>query len=105
MVTIRSLQECDAGRCSEIAIEAFTEEIQLGMPSFSPEYFTSRLLSKRVKMVVAEDENIVGFMIVTDANVEVPAQLHLVAVDKDWQGQGIGKQLVQHAIDYIVENE
>lgn len=105
MVIIRGLENDDASRCSEIALDAFGDELYLGMPLFSPEYFTSRLISKRVKMMVAEDEDVVGFMLVTDANVQVPAQLHLVAVDKDRRGQGIGKQLVQYAVDYTVENE
>ena len=104
MVTLRGLVEADSVRCSEIAAEAFSDEIKLGMSSFSAEYFSSRIPSERVRMTVAVDDGVVGFMVYTDANVEVPAILHLVAVDKSKRGQGIGKRLVKHAVDYTVEN-
>jgi RimJ/RimL family protein N-acetyltransferase len=72
---------------------------------FNKEYFLKRIVTKNVKLVVAEDDKILGFMLVTDANVFVPAQLHLVAINKEERGKGIGKQLVQYAIDYAKENE
>jgi len=103
MVTLRSMEEVDSVRCSEIAVEAFSGEIRLGMPAFSSEYFSSRIPSDRVRMTVAVDDGVVGFMVYTGANIEVPAVLHLVAVDKSRRGQGIGKQLVRYAVDYTVE--
>jgi GNAT superfamily N-acetyltransferase len=104
MVTLRSMIETDSVKCSEIAAEAFADEIEMGMPVFSSEYFASRIPSERVKIIVADADGVVGFMVVTDATVEAPAVLHLVAVDKSKRGQGIGKQLVKHAVDYTVEN-
>lgn len=104
MVILRSMEEADSVRCSEIASEAFSDEIKLGMPSFSTEYFSSRIPSERVKMTVAVGDVVVGFMVYTDANVEAPAILHLVAVDKSSRGQGIGRQLVKHAVDFTGEN-
>ena len=104
MVTLRPMEEADSAKCSEIAAEAFADEIELGMPAFSAEYFFSRIPMERVKIIVADAEGVVGFMVLTDANVEVPAILHLVAVDESCRGQGIGKQLVRFAVDYTVEN-
>ena len=104
MVTLRTLEEEDTVKCAEIALEAFADEIELGMPVFSADYFASRIPMERVKITVAEDSGVIGFMVLTDANVEAPARVHLVAVDKSRRGKGIGKQFIQHAIDYTVEN-
>lgn len=102
---IRDLTEQDVGACTLIANEAFADEIERGMDRFTKEYFMKRSKTKNVKLVVAEEKgSILGFLSVTDANKYVPAQLHLIAIDKIKRGKGIGKQLVQYAIDYIEEN-
>ena len=101
---IRDLANAEAEICVTIANEAFLDEIQRGMPVFTEEYFVKRTTMNGVKLVVAEKKRVVGFMLVTDANIQVPAQLHLVAVNKHNQGKGIGKKLVQFAVDYTVEN-
>ncbi len=104
-MTIRDLGEGDASDCKAIANNAFSDEIKKGMDSFTAEYFLTRMKSKTQKCVVAtEKETVLGFMIVTDTNKYVPAQLHLVAIDKEQRGKGLGKQLVQYAIDYVVNN-
>jgi ribosomal protein S18 acetylase RimI-like enzyme len=104
MVSIRNLQEKDTASCVTIANEAFHDEILRGMLAFNKEYFIKRMTTKNVKLVVAEKKKILGFMLITDANVFVPAQLHLIAVEKEDRGKGIGKQLIQYAIDYTIEN-
>ena len=104
MVFIRNLQEKDTASCVTIANEAFHDEILRGMLAFNTKYFIKRIVTKNVKLVVAEKKKILGFMLITDANVFVPAQLHLLAVEKEERGKGIGKQLVQYAIDYTIEN-
>jgi len=104
MVSLRGLNEKDCEKCSEIAAEAFADEKELGMSAFSSEYFSSRIPMERVRITVADDGGVVGFMVYTIANVEVPAILHLVAVDKSRRGQGIGRQLVKQAVDYTAEN-
>ena len=102
---IRELVEKDANACSTIANEAFADEIQRGMDSFTDEYFVKRVSMKNLKLVVAEEKGrIEGFMLITDANIHVPAQLHLVAVNKNFRGKGVGKTLVNYAIDYTIEN-
>ena len=103
MVLIRDFHENDASVCVDIAMEAFKDEIERGMQVFTSEYFVKRQGWKAHKLVVAEDDDIVGFMMVTDANTFVPAQLHLVAVDREHRRRGIGKQLVQYAIKYTVD--
>ena len=86
MVTIRSLEEGDEEKCSILGNMGFADEIEDGLPSFTPEYFIKRLPNERVKMWVAEEGDVIGFMLVTDANVEYPAQLHLITVDESKRG-------------------
>jgi RimJ/RimL family protein N-acetyltransferase len=43
-------------------------------------------------------------MLLTEANVHFPAQLHLVAVKKEKRGKGVGTKLVKHAVEYIETN-
>ena len=101
---IRNFLEQDKETCVVIANEAFEDEIQRGMPVFTEEYFIKRGVMNGVKLVVAYEERVIGFMLLTDAKVQVPAQLHLVAMDKQYRGKGIGKKLVQYAVDYTLEN-
>ncbi len=101
---IRDFHENDATACVDIALEAFKDEIERGMPAFTIDYFVKALSWSTHKLVTAEKGGVVGFMLISDANNFVPAQLHLVAVDKKQRRQGIGKQLVQYAIDYTEEH-
>ncbi len=105
MVNIRGLEARDIDRCVKLANDGFKDEIKFGMQEFAHKYFDSRLSIERVKMWVVEDETVFGFMLLTDANIEVPAILHLIAIDRSKRRQGIGKQLIQHAMDYVSENE
>jgi RimJ/RimL family protein N-acetyltransferase len=101
---IRSFQEKDAKECANIANEAFSEEISIGMSRFTADYFVKRASQTGVKLTVVEDGGIIGFMLMTDANVDFPAQLHLVAVKNQKRGKGVGTKLVKHAIEYTETN-
>lgn len=105
MIVIRDMYEKDVLDSLSIANEAFSDEIQRGMLSFTEEYFLNRINKDGVKLVVAELKHVIGFMLITDSNVFVPAQLHLIAVNKKERGHGVGKKLVQFAIDYTELNE
>ena len=99
MAEVRGFGEGDAARLAEIANMAFGDEIGRGMPVFDEEYFMKRRDRPGVRLVVAEMDGVaVGFMLMTDATVEAPAQLHLVAVEEGLRGRGIGGQLVGDAV-------
>jgi ribosomal protein S18 acetylase RimI-like enzyme len=104
MVILRDFIENDAEKCTRIANQSFQDEINRGMPVFMAEYFTQRQKWKNHKLVVADEVDVIGFMLMTNANSFVPAQLHLVAVDSSFRRYGIGKRLVEYAIKYTVEN-
>jgi len=101
---VRSFREKDAEECASIANEAFTEEISRGMPRFTADYFVKRASQPSVNITVVEDERVIGFMLLTDANLHFPAQLHLVAVKKEKRGKGVGTNLMKHAIEYTETN-
>jgi len=101
MYKVREFRGKDAVILAQIFSEAFADEIARGMPTLPPERFID--LSKRaeVKIFVAENrEGAVGFLALTEGNVEMPAQIHLVAVKKDLRGRGIGKVLVKKSIEH-----
>lgn len=102
MFEIRDFREEDAVMLAQISNEAFKDEITWGMPTFTQKTLVE--LSKRpgVKVFVAEnrEEGIAGFLTLTEGSVEMPAQIHLVAVRRGLRRKGIGKGLVRKAIEH-----
>lgn len=37
----------------------------------------------------------------TEGDIEVPAQIHLVAVKKEFRGKGIGKELTKKGLEHV----
>ena len=101
MAKVRSFRAGDEARLAEIANEAFADEIHRGMLVFDAEYFVKRSAMPRVRLTVAALGSApLGFALLTDATVEAPAQLHLVAVDAGHRGVGLGRLLVGDAVEY-----
>ncbi len=101
MFKIREFREKDAVRLAQIFAEAFADEIARGMPTLPPERFIDLSKQSEIEILVVENrEGAVGFLTLTEGNVEMPAQIHLVAVRKDLRGKGIGKGLVKKAIEH-----
>lgn len=99
MAEVRGSRDGDAVRLAAIANEAFSDEIMRGMPVFDEEYFVKRCGRPGFRLVVAEVDGVaVGFALLTDATVEVPSQLHRVAVEEGFRGMRIGGQLVGEAV-------
>ena len=99
---IREYREVDAESIAKISNEAFADEIERGMNRFTSEWCQNWFQRKMTKIFVAEDNSVVqGYLILTESNVEVPAQIHLMAVDHEFRRKGIGKRLVNAAIEYV----
>ncbi|MHA2083958.1 MAG: GNAT family N-acetyltransferase [Candidatus Thorarchaeota archaeon] len=102
MSKIRDYQDVDAESIATISGEAFTDEIERGMNRFTPEWCQNMSQRKGTKIFVAEENsNFIGYLILTEANVEVPAQIHLMAVEEESRGKGVGKRLVKTAVEYV----
>lgn len=101
MCKIREFRGKDAVILAQTFTEAFADEMARGMPQLPPERFIDLSKRSEVKIFVAENrQGAVGFLTLTEGNVEMPAQIHLVAVRKDLRRKGIGKELVKRAIEH-----
>ena len=85
---------------SNIANEAFEDEIQRGMIPFDGDYFKRRseIPGTRIWIGTVEGKS-VGFIVLTEGGAGMPSQIHLLAVDQGYRGKGFGKMLVRRAID------
>ncbi len=102
MPKIRVFSEGDSGAMSEIANEAFGDEIDRGMPRFTSEGFIRSSERPGVKILIAEDSGRVeGFLSLTEGSTESPAQIHLVAVREEARGRGFSKELVKSAVEHV----
>ncbi len=101
MFKIKNFNEKDASALVEIFDEAFSEELAKGMPPVTAERFLELSKSPGVKIFVAEDhDEPVGYLAMTEGNVESPSQVHMVAVKKSLRRRGIGKKLVSKALEH-----
>jgi len=101
MFKIRNFNEKDAPALAEIFDEAFSEELAKGMPPVNAGRFLELSKSLGVKIFVAEDHGEpVGYLAMTEGNVESPSQVHMVAVKKSLRRRGIGKKLVGKALEH-----
>jgi len=101
MFKIREFNEQDTRALVETFNEAFSDELARGMPPVTAERFIELSKSSGVKIFVAEDHGeAVGYLTMTEGNVESPSQVHMVAVKKSIQGRGIGKGLVCRALEH-----
>ena len=102
MTKIRDFSDSDAVALAEISNEAFSDEMILGMSSFDPKRFIDFSEKEGVRIFVAEDKSkILGFLTLTEGDIEVPAQFHLVAVAKEFRGKGIGKELIRRGMEHV----
>jgi len=98
----REFREKDADTLVRIFQEAFNDEIARGMPRLKPENFIEHSKRPGVKIFVTEGDrgSVVGFLTLTEGSMEVPAQIHMVAVQKEKRGKGVGKALVKRALEH-----
>ena len=102
LVIIREYREVDAEFIVNISLAAFTEEMDRGMNRFTLEWCQNWYQRKGTRIFVAEeDSNPIGYLILTESNIEVPAQIQLMAVEEKFRGKGIGKRLVKTAVEYV----
>lgn len=102
MLKIRNFSESDTEILTQISNTAFGDELARGMPKFTPDGFIKWSGRPEVRIFVAEDSGkVVGFLTLAEGNVEMPAQIHLMAVEEELRGRGIGKKLVREAVEHV----
>jgi hypothetical protein len=83
LVKIRNFSESDAEMLAQMSNTAFSDELARGMTQFTPEGFIKWSGRPGVRIFVAEDSGkVVGFLTLTEGNVETSAQIHLMAVEE-----------------------
>lgn len=102
MFKIRDFYKKDAPTLTEIFCEAFSDEVSRGMQQITAERFVEFSKKPGVKIFVSESEElkIVAFLTMTEGSIELPAQIHMVAVKQDFQGRGVAKELVLKALGH-----
>jgi len=102
MFEIRDFYEKDAPTLAEIFCEAFGDEVSRGMQQITAEQFVEFSKRPGVKIFVSEikESKVVAFLTMTEGSIEVPAQIHMVAVKQDFRERGIATKLVRKAIEH-----
>lgn len=76
MSAIRSYRESDSDKLVSIANEAFGDEIERVMSPFNQDNFSRWVQRRGCTVTVTEkDGDVVRFMILTEGNIEAPAQI------------------------------
>lgn len=102
MLKIRDFHKEDATTLAEISYEAFSDEVSRGMQQITAKQFVELAKKPGVKIFVTENKEskAVAFLTMTEGNIELPAQIHLIAVKQDFRRRGIAKKLVQKALEH-----
>ena len=104
MLKIRDYNDSDAESIAKISSTSFADEIERGMNQFTSKWAQNWSQRKRTKIFVADDNStLIGYLILTESNIEVPAQIQLMAVKEEFRGKGVGKQLVRVAVEHAGE--
>jgi ribosomal-protein-alanine N-acetyltransferase len=97
-VVYTSLTPKDAARCAELEAQLFD-----GDDPWPARAFLAELAAKHIKYVAArEDDKLVGYAGISRLGRKKPYdyEIHTVGVDPAYQGQGIGRQMMNELLDY-----
>lgn len=97
-VTYESLTRADAARCAELEMQLFG-----GDDPWPERAFIAELAAKHNHYVAARHEGrVVGYAGISRLGRSKPFEyeVHTIGVDPDFQGQGIGRQLLTKILDF-----
>jgi RimJ/RimL family protein N-acetyltransferase len=78
------------------------DEAERGMRTFDPGRFAGLSSTPSWKAFVAEESaEILGFLTLTEGDIEKPAQIHLIAVKEAHRGKGIGRELIRAGMEHV----
>jgi len=102
MFKIRHFHNKDASTLAQIFSEAFSDEVSHGMQQITAKQFIelSKKLGVKIFVTESKESKAIAFLSMTEGNIELPAQIHLIAVKQNFRGKGIAKKLVQKALEH-----
>ncbi|MFX1282811.1 MAG: GNAT family N-acetyltransferase [Promethearchaeota archaeon] len=103
---MRTSKQEDISKVIELMTICFKDEIEEGMQLPSPSLLTSRIEKEEVVLLVEEENNkLIAFALIQAETKEQPAQIHMLAVDPSYRGNGIGTRLIEACLDLARKND
>lgn len=103
---MRTSKQEDISKVIELITICFKDEIEGGMELPTPSLLTSKIDKDEVILLVEEeDTKLIAFALIQAEAIEHPAQIHLLAVDPGYRGNGIGTRLLEACLDVAREND
>ncbi|MFX0208396.1 MAG: GNAT family N-acetyltransferase [Candidatus Hodarchaeota archaeon] len=103
---MRTSKQEDISKVIELMNICFKDEIEYGMQLPTPSLLTSRIEKEEVVLLVEEeDKKLIAFALIQAETKENPAQIHMLAVDPSYQGNGIGTRLIEACLDLARKND
>ncbi len=95
--TVRSMRSSDLSRVTEIDNAAFE-----AIWRYTHENLESAITHAHLATVIEIEGRVVAYLMASAT--AIGAHIARLAVAPDWQGQGLGKRLVHHALTYLSEH-
>ena len=103
---MRTSKQEDISKVIELMNICFKDEIEDGMELPTPSLLTAKTEKEEVILLVEEEETkIIAFALIQAGTTEKPAQIHLLAVDPGYRGNGIGTRLLESCLDVAREKD
>ncbi len=103
---MRTSKQEDISKVIELMTICFKDEIESGMQLPTPSLLTSRIEKEEVILLVEEEDNkLIAFALIQAETKEHPSQIHMLAVDPSYRGNGIGTRLIEACLDLSRKND
>ena len=103
---MRTSKQEDISKVIELMNICFKDEIEDGMELPTPSLLTAKTEKDEVIVLVEEEETkLIAFALIQAETTEKPAQIHMLAVDPSYRGNGIGTRLLESCLDVSREKD
>ena len=103
---MRTANQGDISKVIELMNICFKDEIEDGMELPTPSLLTAKTEKEEVIVLVEEEETkLIAFALIQAETTEKPAQIHMLAVDPSYRGNGIGTRLLESCLDVAREKD
>lgn len=101
---MRTSNQEDISKVIELLNICFNDEIERGMELLSVGQYQTRIEEEELILLIEEEgTKIIAFTLIRTEKNEFPAEIHLLAVDPNFQGIGVGARLIGASLDLARE--